>query len=394
MFTKYAPGVWFSLASKLGICSFLAILLGWNTVSVPVSAAPARAARSSSSSADKLIHSPTDNYIAGMEYADFWQGQRMPLKVFIHPSADAPFFDTRYVEEFKHASQSWSLATDQMVRFEFIDDESKSDIDVRWTADTAAWKSKPNGNELGLCSPTMLMNEGISHASIYLLTQNKQKRVGLKTMLWVSLHELGHALGLGHSERHTDIMTRTVETMQTEENGEKTLEACVAEVKLSPRDVTTIRLVYSAKQRLDKIRQKRLDKEGACVELCNEAARQINVGDSGQAIVFLREVLNLDSSYKVALQNLMAAYFNCGAELYNKQHFTEALPVLNLSLDLAKKVGTPGELNQMSFSAKKLPCRHRTREAKLAHCHERQPIWVRRSRSYARCALGSLDSSF
>lgn len=81
--------------------------------------------------------------------------------------------------------------------------------------------------------------------------------------------------------------------------------------------------------------------------ICNEAARQISIGDSGQAIILLREILNVDSSFTVAMENLMAAYYNSGVELYNKQRYSEALPLLNKSIDLASRVGAVSQLNAM-----------------------------------------------
>jgi len=342
-----SAGVSFSSSYQLGICCLLGALLIWELAVIPVSAAPARSSRSLSSAEARLVNSPTDNYIAGMEYADFWQRKRMPLKIFVHPGADVAGFDSRYVEVFKNACQSWSLATDNMVSFEFTEDAAKADIDVQWTANPSTWKSKPDGHELGACEPDMVLHEGIDHASIYLLTTSDQNHVGLKAMQFASLHELGHALGLGHSGRKTDIMARAVEVSKTSLAGETTVDACASEIKLSSRDVTTIKLVYTAKQKLDDIRLKRLDDRSTCFALCNEAARQISAGDSGQAIIFLREVCYLDSSYKVALENLMAAYFNCGVELYNKQHYSEALPILERALDLGQKVGTASELGQM-----------------------------------------------
>jgi hypothetical protein len=242
----------------------------------------------------------------------------------------------------------WSLATNNMVRFEFVNEEANADIDVQWSADTSTWKDdKVDGHELGLCAPRMTVNQGIDHASIFLLTRKDEKKVGVKAMQWISLHELGHAVGLGHSGREGDVLARTVNVMPVLNGGEMTLDACVSEVKLSDRDVTTIKVVYAAKQKLDKIRLKGLDRGSACMELCNEAGRQISAGDSAKAIIFLRECLNLDSSIKVALQDLMAAYYNCGVELYNHQHYAEAMPILNKAVEWGTKVGSASEVNAM-----------------------------------------------
>lgn len=340
-------GVRFSLSHQAAICCLLGALITWSLAIIPAAAAPAKSSRSvSAAAAARLVHSPTDNYIAGMEYTDFWQRNRMPLKVYMYPSEDVPGFDSNYYEVFKNACQLWTQATDNMVRFEFTQDPKNADIDVRWVANPSSWEKNPDGHELGACWPTQRMNEGIVHASISILTKSYGDHVGLTTMEFAALHELGHALGLDHSERNSDIMTRNVKVSTASFDGKASVEAKY-DILLTPRDITTIKVVYAAKQKLDDIRNKHLDTQSACYELCTEANRQINAGDSGQAIIFLREVLNLDSNYKVAQQNLMAAYFNCGVELYNKQHYSEALPILERSLELGNKVGTANQLNAM-----------------------------------------------
>lgn len=325
----------------------LIAIFSYGPATLSASAASPRASSNASSAAARLINSPTDNYIAVMEYADFWQKKCMPLKVYFHPCSDVPGFESAFLDAFKNCCDLWSTATDKMVRFEYTENQEESDIDVRWTADPSTWKMKPDGSELGACAPSMLMYEGIDHASIFLLTTVNKKHVGLKAMQWAALHELGHAIGLGHSARESDVMKRSISVQSVTSAGIAALEARNTQVALSARDVTTIKIVYAAKEKLDTIRQKNLGKEQTCRELYNEACRKISAGDSGQAIIFLREALTLDSSFKLALQNLMIAYYNCGVELYNKQHYTEAKEVLDRSLELAIKVGTAAELSEM-----------------------------------------------
>jgi len=62
----------------------------------------------------------------------------------------------------------------------------------------------------------------------------------------------------------------------------------------------------------------------------------------------LVEVLRLDPSVDVATKNLMAAYYNCGVELYNKQHCGEALPLIDKAIEFARKCGSQSQLAAMN----------------------------------------------
>ncbi|MGH9551769.1 MAG: hypothetical protein ACRD3W_20455, partial [Terriglobales bacterium] len=117
----------------------------------------------------RLVNSPTDNYIAGMEYANFWPATRMPLKVYIHPGFGVAGFNPSYVDVFQESLRTWNAVTDNLVCFESTQNQAESNIEVEWAAALQPVKIEPGVRELGLCEMQMC-EEGVEHASISLLT--------------------------------------------------------------------------------------------------------------------------------------------------------------------------------------------------------------------------------
>lgn len=296
-----------------------------------------------------MVNSPTDNFIASTEFVNSWQSKRMPLKVFLHQCSDVPGYDPRYADAFKSACDAWAVATNNKISFTFVDKLDDCDMEVRWTADKSSWPGNRDPKELGICDISQ-DQEGMDHASIYILTYKDKMHIGTKLMRAACLHELGHGFGLGHSGRSSDVMAPIItKAARVVIDGVPTDEIPSAtDLALSSRDISTMKIVYAAKQNLDTFLKKGLSTPDLCVALSNEAARLIRLGDSGQAIIFLNEVLKMDSGFLVASQNLMVSYFNAGVELYNKEYYSEALPVLEKSMQLGRKYGSPRELAAMS----------------------------------------------
>lgn len=319
------------------LCSLL-LCTTVTATATPAVCRPQQAQRSP----DRLLQSPTDNYVAGMEFMESWQSKRMPLKIYFQPSNDVPGFDPRYLDEFKAACDEWAKATENRVSFQTVEEQKDSDIEVSWTTELAP--DLVHSAAIGATWPKTIPGEGIDHARIALLTTFEKRHLGLKAMRWASMHELGHALGLGHSVRKADVMYKTVLISNTKPGDMSEVVPENPNVSLTARDGTTMNVVYAAKKIIDGVRAKGLDMRNTCHELCRASANCITNGDSGSAIIVLNEILRLDSSYSPASDNLIAAYYNCGAALYNKQNYEEARKVLERAMTLGQKVGDKNAL--------------------------------------------------
>ena len=137
-----------------------------------------------------------------------WPASAMPLKVFINKSSKASGYIPELARSLQQAFQDWSDSSQKKITFVFTNDAGHADIKCDWSDDVTKFGDM---QELGL---TRILTEDetglISSAEISLFSSIdaglRSPEALLRTAKSVQLHEIGHALGLGHSQCDYDVM--------------------------------------------------------------------------------------------------------------------------------------------------------------------------------------------
>lgn len=160
-----------------------------------------------------------------------WPPTAMPLKVFINHGNNCkgfvPEFETALINSFL----TWQNATRGVLRFVPVDNPRVADIECAWTDSTKKLSLAAEGGEARIET----CGAAIYHVTITLLTRipdEPSDRLTVSLLQGISLHEIGHALGLdGHSDNAQDIMY-----CSTNPN--------VEHPQLTQRDINTLYLLY------------------------------------------------------------------------------------------------------------------------------------------------------
>ena len=144
-----------------------------------------------------------------------------PLTVFLS-TGDVPGFSDELRSAVREAFTRWERVGAIPVVFRFVRDSSQAEVEVRWIESFAIRRT---GQADVIWAPDGWLVRGVLTIATH---QNDGRRVSRRVAYTVALHEIGHLLGLGHSDDPNDLMYPSTSVSD-----------------LTPRDRRTARLLYA-----------------------------------------------------------------------------------------------------------------------------------------------------
>ena len=166
-----------------------------------------------------------DDILAEQDSALYRWPERLrdAVRVYVEPSSDVAGFDPRYPAMAQDVFDEWSSAGFPL-RFAFVLDSASADISIRWRERFP----ESDGQRIGVTERIQSSDFQIDRAGIMIALHDSVGRTLPPTVVaGIVRHEVGHALGLNHSNDPSSVMYKEAATMT-----------------MSASDRATLRLLY------------------------------------------------------------------------------------------------------------------------------------------------------
>lgn len=180
-------------------------------------------------SSNNLDPSPDDYILDALSQGRVIHWVR-PIGVYMNQTnvpADWRSQDAQFIQD---AMTTWRDAAQDKFSFVILTSPTDPCISVTWVKDHPMGENPPTIGVSKLTTSTVGGKEYIQRVNVQLAVDNNGAPMSDATMRLLSLHEIGHAIGIwGHSDNPNDIMFDTLG----------------AQTGLSDRDINTINRLYS-----------------------------------------------------------------------------------------------------------------------------------------------------
>lgn len=225
-----------------------------------------------------------------------WPLKRFPLRVYIVGADALKSYRPEYEEAVRQSIDDWDKATLGQIGLQIVDSADQADITINFVDDLHAPALRAEAGKAQLHGNM----EGVDNASILLLTISPfpDQIMTKDFMRMISVHEIGHALGLtGHSPYEEDVMFPALSNQRG----------------ITSRDVATLYKLYEigGATAFD-LDSADLTDKGKIQLLFAEASKAKANNDTAKALECFEKVLKIDGANKNGRMLLACELNNLG----------------------------------------------------------------------------------